>query len=139
MATTVWREVISSIEETGSLYDEVNEAIPFGRASKARAYAVQRLLENGPRLVLDSGAGPGSMSVILLRHDPQMEVIALDYSSQLQRTCRERVKDYRSSPRFVQVPKCEQGRLPRLRLKLERVVREQCDIGQCTENCKPLE
>ena len=101
MTTTVWREVISSIEETGSLYDEVNAAISLGRASKARAYAAQRLLENGPRLVLDSGAGPGSMSVILLRHDPQMEVVALDYSSQLQRTCRERLKDYRSRVHFV--------------------------------------
>ena len=101
MTTTVWREVISSIEETGSLYDEVNEAISLRRASKARAYAAQRLLENGPRLVLDSGAGPGSMSVILLRSDPQMEIVGLDYSSQLQRTCRERLKDYRSRVHFV--------------------------------------
>ncbi len=60
MTTTVWREVISSIEETGSLYDEVNEAISLRSASKARAYAAQRLLENSPRLVLDSGAGPAA-------------------------------------------------------------------------------
>ena len=89
------------MEEIASLYDEVNETISLGRASRARTYAAQRLMENSPRLVLDSGAGPGSMSVILLQRDPQAEVVALDYSSQLQRTCKERVKDYRDRVHFV--------------------------------------
>jgi demethylmenaquinone methyltransferase/2-methoxy-6-polyprenyl-1,4-benzoquinol methylase len=101
MNTTVWHEVISSIEETGTLYDEVNEVISFRRASKAREYAAQRLLETSPNLVLDSGAGPGSMSVLLLRNDPHVEVVALDYSSQLQRVCRKRLEDYRERVHFV--------------------------------------
>ena len=101
MNMSVWRDVISSLEEIASLYDEVNETISLGRASRARTYAAQRLMENSPRLVLDSGAGPGSMSVILLQRDPQAEVVALDYSSQLQRTCKERVKDYRDRVHFV--------------------------------------
>jgi len=101
MNMSVWRDVISSLEEIASLYDEVNETISLGRASRARTYAAQRLMENSPRLVLDSGAGPGSMSVLLLQRDPQAEVVALDYSSQLQRTCKERVKDYRDRVHFV--------------------------------------
>jgi len=109
MNAPVWRDVISSIEETAPLYDEVNEIISLGRASQARTYAAQRLMENSPRLVLDSGAGPGSMSVILLQRDSQAEVVALDYSSQLQRSCKERLKDYRDRvylvrARFEQLP-----------------------------------
>jgi len=109
MNAPVWRDVISSIEETAPLYDEVNEIISLGRASQARTYAAQRLMENSPRLVLDSGAGPGSMSLILLQRDSQAEVVALDYSSQLQRSCKERLKDYRDRvylvrARFEQLP-----------------------------------
>ena len=54
MDRLAWRDVISSIEETAPLYDEVNEIISFGLASKARTYAARKLMENNPRLVLDS-------------------------------------------------------------------------------------
>jgi demethylmenaquinone methyltransferase / 2-methoxy-6-polyprenyl-1,4-benzoquinol methylase len=101
MRVSVWRNVILSIEETSTLYDEVNEIISLGRASKARTYAAQILMEESPKIVLDSGAGPGGMSVILLQHDPQMEVVTLDYSSQLQRACRERLKHHRGRVHFV--------------------------------------
>lgn len=101
MKMSVWRDVISSLEEIVSLYDEVNEVISLGRASKARTYAAQRVMENHPKLVLDSGAGPGSMTVILLKLDSQAEVVGLDFSSQLQRACKERVKDHRDRVHFV--------------------------------------
>jgi demethylmenaquinone methyltransferase / 2-methoxy-6-polyprenyl-1,4-benzoquinol methylase len=91
-----WRGVISSIEETAPLYDEVNEIISLRRAGKARAYAAQKLMEDNPRLVLDSGVGPGSMSMILLQGHAHSDVVALDYSSQLLRNFKERTKDYRS-------------------------------------------
>ena len=95
-----WRGVISSIEETAPLYDEVNEIISLGRAGKARAYAAQKLMEDDPRLVLDSGVGPGSMSMILLQH-ARSDVVALDYSSQLLRSFKERTKNYRDRLHFI--------------------------------------
>jgi demethylmenaquinone methyltransferase/2-methoxy-6-polyprenyl-1,4-benzoquinol methylase len=95
-----WRGVISSIEETAPLYDEVNEIISLGRAGKARAYAAQKLMEDNPRLVLDSGVGPGSMSMILLQH-ARSDVVALDYSSQLLRSFKERTKNYRDRLHFI--------------------------------------
>jgi ubiquinone/menaquinone biosynthesis C-methylase UbiE len=95
-----WRGVISSIEETAPLYDEVNEIISLGLAGKARAYAAQKLMEDNPRLVLDSGVGPGSMSMILLQH-ARSDVVALDYSSQLLRSFKERTKDYRDRLHFI--------------------------------------
>jgi demethylmenaquinone methyltransferase/2-methoxy-6-polyprenyl-1,4-benzoquinol methylase len=96
-----WRGVTSSIEETAPLYDEVNEVISLGRAGKARAYAAQRLMEDNPRLVLDSGVGPGSMSMILLQQHAHSDVVALDYSSQLLRSFKERTKDYRDRLHFI--------------------------------------
>ena len=96
-----WRGVISSIEETQPLYDEVNEVISLGRAGKARAYAAQRLMEDNPRLVLDSGVGPGSMSMILLQQHTHSDIVALDYSSQFLRSFKERTKDYRDRLHFI--------------------------------------
>ena len=79
MNKSLWRGVISSIEETTPLYDEVNEIISLRRASKARAYAAQKLMKDNPKLVLDSGVGPGSMSMILLQQHPHSDIVALDY------------------------------------------------------------
>jgi ubiquinone/menaquinone biosynthesis C-methylase UbiE len=90
-----WRGVISSIEEIGPLYDDINEVISLRRAGKARAYAAQMLIEDNPKLVLDSGVGPGSMSMILLKQHPYSDIVALDYSSQLLRNFKERAKKYR--------------------------------------------
>ncbi len=101
MNNPLWRDVISSIEETAPLYDEVNEIISFRRASKARAYAAQRLMENNPKLVLDSGVGPGSMSMILLQQHPYADIVALDYSSQLLGRFKERTRDYRDRLHFI--------------------------------------
>jgi len=101
MNNPLWRDVISSIEETTPLYDEVNEIISFRRAGKARAYAAQRLMENNPKLVLDSGVGPGSMSMILLQQHPYADIVALDYSSQLLGRFKERTRDYRDRLHFI--------------------------------------
>jgi len=101
MDKSLWRGVISSIEETAPLYDEVNEIISLRRAGKARAYAAQKLMEDNPKLVLDSGAGPGSMSMILLQQLPHSDIVALDYSSQLLRNFNERTKNYRDRLHFV--------------------------------------
>jgi len=97
-----WRGVISSIEDAVPLYDSVNETISLRRASRARAYAIRELLENGrPELILDSGAGPGNMSAILLEQDADVHVIALDYSSQLLEICKKRLTAHRDRVDFV--------------------------------------
>jgi len=101
MDKSLWRGVISSIEETAPLYDEVNEILSLRRAGKARAYAAQKLMEDNPKLVLDSGVGPGSMSMILLRQHPHSDIVALDYSSQLLRSFNERTKNYRARLHLV--------------------------------------
>jgi ubiquinone/menaquinone biosynthesis C-methylase UbiE len=102
MKKSGWRSVISSIEHTMPLYDKVNETISFRRASRARAYAIRKLLEKWrPQLILDSGAGPGNMSAILLQQDTDAHVVALDYSSQLLETCKERLAGYRDRAHFV--------------------------------------
>jgi demethylmenaquinone methyltransferase/2-methoxy-6-polyprenyl-1,4-benzoquinol methylase len=100
MDKSLWRGVISSIEETAPLYDEVNEIISLRRAGKARAYAAQKLMKDDPKLVLDSGVGPGSMSMILLQQHPHSDIVALDYSSQLLRSF-ERTNNYRDRVYFV--------------------------------------
>jgi len=101
MDKSLWRGVISSIEETAPLYDEVNEIISLRRAGKARAYAAQKLMEDNPKLVLDSGVGPGSMSMILLQQHPHSDIVALDYSSLLLSSFNERTKNYRDRLHFV--------------------------------------
>jgi len=75
------------------LYDSVNETISFRRASRARKYAVRKLLENSrPQLILDPGGGLGKMSAILPKRDADAHVVALDYSIQLLETCKERLE-----------------------------------------------
>ena len=97
-----WRTLISSIEDAAPFYDSVNEIISFGRASRVRTYAARELLENGrPQLILDSGAGPGNMSAILLERDADAHVVALDYSIQFLETCRKRLTTYRDRVHFV--------------------------------------
>ena len=94
--------MISSIEDAVPLYDSVNEIISFRRASRARAYAIRELLENGTlHLILDSGAGPGNMSRILLERDADAHVVALDYSIQLLETCEKRLTAYRDRVHLV--------------------------------------
>lgn len=102
MDRPVWRSVISSIEDALPFYDEVNEVLSLKRASKARTYAIRRLLEHGkPKLVLDSGTGPRHMSVLLLENDANVEVVALDYSSRLLKACTERLACHRDRVHFV--------------------------------------
>jgi demethylmenaquinone methyltransferase/2-methoxy-6-polyprenyl-1,4-benzoquinol methylase len=83
------------------LYDDVNETISFGRARQARTYAGRKLLENRPRLILDSGSGPGSMSLVLLLSDAEAEIVAFDYSHKLLKTCEERLRAYRGRVHFI--------------------------------------
>ena len=46
----LWREVVKAIEDAIPLYDNINDLISFGRAQKARMYAVQNLaLAEGAR------------------------------------------------------------------------------------------
>jgi len=102
MDRPVWRSVISSIEDALPLYDEVNEVLSLKRANKARIYATRRLLEHGkPKLVLDSGTGPGHMSLLLLENEANVEVVALDYSSRLLNTCKGRLARHRDRVHFV--------------------------------------
>jgi len=93
---SVWRRVILSIEDAIPLYDEVNEIISLNRASLARTYAATKLLENlRPHLILDSGAGPGNISLIVLKLNKETDVVSLDCSTFLLKTCKERLKNHR--------------------------------------------
>jgi demethylmenaquinone methyltransferase/2-methoxy-6-polyprenyl-1,4-benzoquinol methylase len=101
MDRVAWRDVISSTEDTLPLYDEVNEIISLGLDSKARTYAARKLMENNPRLVLDSGAGPGTMTMILLQQHPQADIVALDYSTRLLESCKDGSKSHRGRLHLV--------------------------------------
>lgn len=102
MDIPTWRSVIKSIEAAIPLYDEINESISLGRASRARTYAAGELLKGSKlQLVLDSGVGPGTMTRAILEQDPNLYVVALDYSITLLRSCIEHLHDHQERVQFV--------------------------------------
>lgn len=79
----MWRKVIASIEDALPLYDEVNEVVSMGRASEARYYAAQNIVNSNARLILDAGIGPGTMSSAILNRSADVDIVGLDYSVKL--------------------------------------------------------
>jgi demethylmenaquinone methyltransferase/2-methoxy-6-polyprenyl-1,4-benzoquinol methylase len=91
----LWRNVIKAIENAIPFYDDINETVSLGRASRARAYAAKKLLaEVRSSLVLDLGIGPGSMAEALLKRNDKIEVVGLDYSRTLIDAAKRRLTDY---------------------------------------------
>lgn len=85
----LWREVIKAIEDAIPLYDNVNGLISFGRAQKARMYAVRNMgLAEGAR-VLDGGIGPGATSKLLLSTINPSVLIGLDGSVKQLKTAKQ--------------------------------------------------
>jgi ubiquinone/menaquinone biosynthesis C-methylase UbiE len=91
----VWNAVIHAIETSIPEYDHVNEKVSFGRALKARKYAVGQLALSEGMTVLDAGIGPGTMSEALLSESEGLTILGLDASATLLRAARERFKSSR--------------------------------------------
>jgi demethylmenaquinone methyltransferase/2-methoxy-6-polyprenyl-1,4-benzoquinol methylase len=75
-----WRKVVEAIEDAIPLYDHVNELISFGRAQKARLYAIKNLGTIDGAIVLDSGIGPGTTSKLILSKFRPKLLVGLDES-----------------------------------------------------------
>ena len=97
MKNDVWNAVIHAIETSIPEYDHVNEKVSFGRALKARKYAVGQLALSEGMTVLDAGIGPGTMSEALLSESEGLTILGLDASATLLRAARERFKSSRST------------------------------------------
>lgn len=95
MKNDVWNAVIHAIETSIPEYDHVNEKVSFGRALKARKYAVGQLALSEGMTVLDAGIGPGTMSEALLSESEGLTILGLDASATLLRAARERFKSSR--------------------------------------------
>ncbi|MGA8905374.1 MAG: class I SAM-dependent methyltransferase [Candidatus Bathyarchaeia archaeon] len=95
MKNDVWNAVIHAIETSIPEYDHVNEKVSFGRALKARKYAVGQLVLSEGMTVLDAGIGPGTMSEALLSESEGLTILGLDASATLLRAARERFKSSR--------------------------------------------
>jgi demethylmenaquinone methyltransferase/2-methoxy-6-polyprenyl-1,4-benzoquinol methylase len=64
-------------------YDLINSLITFGQDSAWRAETIQRLaLEPGQRL-LDIGAGTGDLAAEALRQEPNIHVVACDFTPEM--------------------------------------------------------
>ena len=89
LSKNLWREVVKAIEDAIPLYDSVNDLISFGRAQKARTYAVHNLgLVDGAR-VLDGGIGPGATSKLVLSTINPSLLVGLDESVKQLKTAKQ--------------------------------------------------
>lgn len=89
LSKDLWREVVKAIEDAIPLYNNVNDLISFGRAQRARIYAVQNLgLAEGAR-VLDSGIGPGATSKLVLSAINRSLLVGLDESVKQLKTAKQ--------------------------------------------------
>ncbi|MFQ5950568.1 MAG: class I SAM-dependent methyltransferase [Candidatus Geothermarchaeales archaeon] len=88
--SSIWREVITAIEETREHYDRVNRYVSFGLDRIARTYAARRARIHGHSRILDLGIGPGTMTETLLTNTRNLRLVGLDYSAPLLRRTRRR-------------------------------------------------
>jgi demethylmenaquinone methyltransferase/2-methoxy-6-polyprenyl-1,4-benzoquinol methylase len=80
LSMETWKEVIKAIEDSIPLYDQVNDAVSFGKAQVARSYALQSLELHDGLAVLDGGIGPGSTSKLILSTFKPSVLVGLDQS-----------------------------------------------------------
>jgi demethylmenaquinone methyltransferase / 2-methoxy-6-polyprenyl-1,4-benzoquinol methylase len=88
LSPKTWRKVISAIEESIPLYDQVNNLISFGKAQAARKFAIQRLQLTDEVSILDSGIGPGTTSKLIVRTVKPHLLVGLDGSVTQLRTAK---------------------------------------------------
>jgi ubiquinone/menaquinone biosynthesis C-methylase UbiE len=83
-ASEEWRRVVSAIEESIPLYESISERISFNLAGPLRRRAIGNLNAAADEWVLDSGAGPGVSSRLLIARG-FVRVAGLDPSRKLLR------------------------------------------------------
>jgi len=88
LSLETWRKVITAIEESIPLYDEVNDLISFGKAQAARKFAIQRLQLSDEVSILDSGIGPGTTSKLIVASVKPSLLVGLDGSVKQLKTAR---------------------------------------------------
>src|SRR4029077_16151510 len=85
-----WSSVVRAIEDASPVYDPTSEWISLGLAGPIRRRAVAFLRSHRREWVLDSGAGPG-VSTRMLVEDKFENIIAIDPSLHLLRFARSRI------------------------------------------------
>jgi demethylmenaquinone methyltransferase/2-methoxy-6-polyprenyl-1,4-benzoquinol methylase len=80
LSIETWKEVVKAIEDSIPLYDQVNDAVSFGKAQVARSYALQSLMLRDGLTLLDGGIGPGSTSKLILSTLKPSVLVGLDES-----------------------------------------------------------
>ncbi len=81
-ASDEWRKVVNAIEESIPLYESISERISFNLAGPLRRRAISNLSPDHEEWVLDSGAGPGVSSRLLISQG-FAKVAGLDPSGKL--------------------------------------------------------
>src|SRR5712692_3066689 len=83
-ASDEWRKVVNAIDESIPLYESISERISFNLAGPLRRRAISNLSPDHEEWVLDSGAGPGVSSRLLITQG-FTKVAGLDPSGRLLR------------------------------------------------------
>ncbi len=83
---------MKAIEDAIPLYDHVNDLISFGKAQKARLYAIQHLRLSQNDYVLDGGIGPGTTSRLILSNFKPALLVGLDESVKQLRTAKQNLQ-----------------------------------------------
>jgi demethylmenaquinone methyltransferase/2-methoxy-6-polyprenyl-1,4-benzoquinol methylase len=75
-------------------YDLLNRLMSFGQDQGWRGQAVARLTPSPQALILDVGAGTGSLSAAVLRRHPDARVVAVDFTREMMLTGRHRYPNH---------------------------------------------
>ena len=89
-ATAEWKDVVEAVEDALPVYESVSEAISLGLAGPLRRRAISQLSDHRKDWILDSGAGPGVSSRMLLEQGFG-RVVGVDPSMTLLRHAKERL------------------------------------------------
>ncbi|HKM76312.1 MAG TPA: class I SAM-dependent methyltransferase [Candidatus Bathyarchaeia archaeon] len=92
LSRETWERVVKAIEDAIPLYDHVNDLISFGKAQKARLYAIQHLRLSQNDYVLDGGIGPGTTSRLILSNFKPALLVGLDESVKQLRTAKQNLQ-----------------------------------------------
>jgi len=82
------RKVVEAIEASIPQYDRVNDLISFGKAHKARKFAIQKLQLKDGTVVLDAGIGPGTTSRLILESVRPDLLVGFDASAKQLKTAK---------------------------------------------------
>jgi len=82
------RRVVEAIEESIPLYDKVNNLVSFGRAQRARMFAIQKLRLTDDGIILDAGIGPGTTSKLIISSVKPRLLVGFDASAKQLKTAK---------------------------------------------------